>query len=72
VSSIGVPTDFLSDANEVLSARTKWVVMKMLALYFQSSGTLWKATQAGNVVVMLIRNLPKFSSMVAVSCPLRL
>ena len=46
--------------------------MKMLALYFQPSGTLWKATQAGNVVVMLIRNLPKFSTMVAVSCPLRL
>jgi hypothetical protein len=44
--------------------------MKMLALYSQPSATLLKATQAGNLVVMLIRNLPKFSTMVAVSCPL--
>ena len=46
--------------------------MKMLALYFQLSATLLKSTQAGNLVVMLIRNLPKISTMVAVSCPLRL
>ena len=70
VSTIGVPTDFLSDANEVLSARTKGVVMKMLVSFLNCQAIPVKRVQAKNVVVMLIHNSPKFSTMVAVSCPL--